>query len=151
MSQRIQRIADQIQRDIAGLIRQEVKDPRLGMVTVSAVKVSSDLGYADVYVTVLGQNLEESPEASIKVLNAASGFLRTELARGLKLRVIPRLRFHYDEVVARGNRMAGLISQAVAEDRASAEARGDVVPGNAPDSASEPKGEPNGKPNGEPE
>lgn len=126
MSQRTQRLADQIQKDISGLIRQELKDPRLGMITVSAVKVSSDLGYADIYVTVLGQTLEESPEASIKVLNGAAGFLRTELARGLKLRVIPRLRFHYDEVVARGNRMADLIAKAVTEDKAQADARGEA-------------------------
>lgn len=131
MSQRLQRLADQIQRDMAGLIRQELKDPRLGMVTISAVKVSSDLGYADIYVTVLGQNLEEGPEASLKVLNEAAGFLRTELARGLKLRVIPRLRFHYDEVVGRGNRMTALIAEAVKEDKRRAEARGDAEPGEA--------------------
>lgn len=120
MSQRISRIADQIQRDIAGLIRTSIKDPRLGMVTVSAVKVSPDLGYADIYVTVLGQTLDEGPERSLSVLNNAAGFLRSELARGLKLRVIPRLRFHYDEVVARGNRITALINQAVAEDQAHA-------------------------------
>jgi len=136
MSQRISRIADQIQRDIADLIRTEVKDPRVGMVTVSTVKVSSDLGYADVYVTVLGHSLDDGPEASIKVLNAAAGFLRTELARGLKLRVIPRLRFHYDEAVARGNRMADLIARAVSEDKAQAEARGDVSPGSAGEATS---------------
>jgi ribosome-binding factor A len=129
LSQRTQRLADQIQRDIAGLIRTELKDPRLGMVTISSVKVSSDMGYADIYVTVLGETLDEGPEASLKVLNTASGYLRTGLARGLKLRIIPHLRFHYDEVVARGNRMAGLISQAVKEDQAVAEARGDTKPG----------------------
>jgi ribosome-binding factor A len=129
MSQRISRIADQIQRDIAGLIRTEVKDPRVGMVTVSTVKVSSDLGYADIYVTVLGESLDDGHEASLKALNGAAGYLRTELARGLKLRVIPRLRFHFDEAVSRGNRMADLISRAVTEDQAQATARGDLKPG----------------------
>lgn len=125
MSQRTQRIADQIQRDLADLIRLGLKDPRLGMVTISSVKVSPDMGYADVYVTVLGSTLDERPDESIAVLNNAAGFLRSELGRGLKLRMIPRLRFHFDEVTARGNRMATLISMAVAEDRARASARGD--------------------------
>lgn len=126
MSQRIQRLADQIQRDLSALIRTEMKDPRLGMITVSGVRVSPDLGYADVYVTVLGRTLDESPEESLKALNGAAGFLRTELGRGLKVRVIPRLRFHYDDTTVRGNRMSELITIAVAEDRARADARGDT-------------------------
>lgn len=116
MSQRTQRLADQIQREIAGLVRLELKDPRLGMVTVSAVKVSPDMSYADVYVTVLGATLEDKPDESLSVLNAAAGFLRSELGRAIKTRITPRLRFHYDEVTARGNRMASLISEAVRED-----------------------------------
>ncbi len=126
MSQRIQRLADQIQRDLAALIRQEVKDPRVGMVTVSAVKLSPDLGYADIYVTILGRTLDAGHEDSIKALNGAAPWLRTELGRGLKIRVIPRLRFHYDEITARGNRMAELIAQARSEDDAAAQSRGDA-------------------------
>jgi ribosome-binding factor A len=125
VSQRTQRIADQIQRELAGLIRQELKDPRLGMVTVSNVKVSPDMGYADIYVTVMGSSLDEKPDESIAVLNAAAGFLRGEVGRAIRTRVTPRLRFHYDEVVARGNRMAVLINEAVREDQQRAEARGD--------------------------
>lgn len=118
MSQRIQRIADQIQRELADLIRMELKDPRLGMVTVSAVKVSKDLGYADVYVTVLGKDLDTDHAPSIAVLNNAAGFLRAELGRRIQVRVIPRLRFHYDEVTMRGNRMNALITSAIASDSA---------------------------------
>lgn len=125
MSQRTQRVADQIQRELAGLIRQELKDPRLGMVTVSNVKVSPDMGYADVYVTVMGSSLDDRPDESIAVLNAAAGFLRGEVGRAIRTRVTPRLRFHYDEVVARGNRMAALINEAVREDQQRAGARGD--------------------------
>lgn len=125
MSQRTQRIGDQIQRELASLIRQELKDPRLGMVTVSNVKVSPDMGYADIYVTVMGSNLDEKPDESIAVLNAAAGFLRGEVGRAIRTRVTPRLRFHYDEVVARGNRMAVLINEAVREDQERAQARGD--------------------------
>lgn len=125
MSQRTQRIGDQIQRELASLIRQELKDPRLGMVTVSNVKVSPDMGYADIYVTVMGSNLDDKPDESIAVLNAAAGFLRGEVGRAIRTRVTPRLRFHYDEVVARGNRMAVLINDAVREDQERAQARGD--------------------------
>jgi ribosome-binding factor A len=122
LSQRTQRLGDQIQREIASLIRSEIKDPRLGMVTVSAVKVSPDMGYADIYVTVMGSTLDEKPDESIAVLNAAAGFLRGEVGRAIKTRITPRLRFHYDEVVARGNRMATLINEAVREDESRARA-----------------------------
>ena len=111
----MQRLSDQIQRDLAGLIR-DLKDPRLGMVTVSAVKVSKDMGYAEVYVTVLGKDLEVDYAPSLAVLNNAAGFLRGALGKSLQIRMIPRLRFHYDQVVVNGNRMAELIHQAVTED-----------------------------------
>lgn len=119
MNQRLQRLADQIQRTLAVLIRDEINDPRLtGFVTISGVKVSPDLGYADVYVTILepsqdgGMNIEAHRE-SLKVLNNAAGFLRTELSHTMKTRTTPRLRFHYDEVVAQGNHMMNLVSQAM--------------------------------------
>ena len=112
----MQRLADQIQREVAGLIRSELKDPRLGMVTISAVKVSKDMGYAEVYVTVLGKELDFDPKPSIAVLNNAAGFLRGALGKSLQVRMIPRLRFHYDETIVRGNRMAELIHQAISED-----------------------------------
>ncbi len=122
MNQRLQRLADQIQRELAVLIRDEINDPRLtGMVTISSVKVSPDLGYADVYVTILeptpeatNDNMDKANhETSLKILNKASGFLRTELSHTLKTRTTPRLRFHYDEVTAHGNYMMDLISKAV--------------------------------------
>lgn len=116
MSQRTQRLGDQIQRDISGLIRQRLRDPRLGMVTVSAVKVSPDMGYADIYVTILGKTLDEVPDEGVAILNAASGILRGELGRGLRTRIVPHLRFHHDVVTSRGNRMADLITQAVNAD-----------------------------------
>ncbi|TXD96837.1 ribosome-binding factor A [Psychrobacter frigidicola] len=119
MNQRLQRLADQIQRELAVLIRDAVNDPRLtGFVTISSVKVSPDLGYADVYVTIMEPELNDAMnmtdhEQSVQVLNKAAGFLRTELSHSLKTRTTPRLRFHYDEVTARGNYMMDLISQAV--------------------------------------
>jgi len=119
MNQRLQRLSDQIQRELAVLIRDEVNDPRLtGFVTISSVKVSPDLGYADIYVTIMEPELngamnKTDHEPSVQVLNKAAGFLRTELSHSLKTRTTPRLRFHYDEVTARGNYMMDLISQAV--------------------------------------
>ncbi|WP_367104897.1 ribosome-binding factor A [uncultured Psychrobacter sp.] len=119
MNQRLQRLGDQIQRELAVLIRDEVNDPRLtGFVTISSVKVSSDLGYADIYVTIMEPELNDAMtktnhEQSIEVLNKAAGFLRTQLSHILKTRTTPRLRFHYDEVTARGNYMMDLINQAV--------------------------------------
>lgn len=122
MNQRLQRLADQIQRTLAVLIRDEINDPRLtGLVTISSVKVSADLGYADVYVTILeptdqvGQMDKQDHAQSLDVLNKASGFLRTQLSHTMKTRTTPRLRFHYDEVTAHANHMMSLISQAVAK------------------------------------
>lgn len=118
MNQRLQRLADQIQRTLAVLIRDEINDPRLtGLVTISSVKVSPDLGYADIYVTILepsqdgGMNKDSHLE-SLKVLKNAAGFLRTQLSATLRTRVTPRLRFHYDEVTAHGNHMMALIHEA---------------------------------------
>ena len=118
-SQRLKRMGDTVQRELSELIRQELKDPRLGgLVTISAVKVSADLGYAEVYVTVMGRELgDEQSEVANKetlfVLNGAAGFLRHELGRRIKTRVTPRLRFHYDKTNAYGNYMFGLIAEAV--------------------------------------
>ena len=129
-SQRLKRMADSVQRELSELIRQELKDPRLGgLVTISAVKVSPDLGYAEVYVTVMGRELgDEQSEAANKetldVLNKASGFLRHELSRRIKTRITPRLRFHYDKTNAYGNYMFGLIAEAV-KDLPAADAKKD--------------------------
>lgn len=118
-SQRLKRMADTVQKELSEMIRQELKDPRLGgFVTISSVKVSPDLGYADVYVTVMGRELaddqnEESHKETLDVLNKAAGFLRQELSRRIKTRVTPRLRFHYDKTNAHGNYMFGLIEEAV--------------------------------------
>jgi len=112
-------MADSVQRELSDLIRQELKDPRLGgLVTISAVKVSADMGYAEVYVTVMGRELgdeqsESANKETLDVLNKASGFLRHELSRRIKTRITPRLRFHYDKTNAYGNYMFGLIEKAV--------------------------------------
>ncbi|MDL0431620.1 30S ribosome-binding factor RbfA [Marinobacter sp. TBZ242] len=116
---RIDRIGDQMQRELAQLIQREVKDPRVGMVTVNAVKVSRDLGYADIYVSLLTTEelTEESPQVkdSLAVLNKASGFLRGQIGRAMKLRVTPQLRFHFDTLLGHSRHMDSLIREAVGD------------------------------------
>ena len=109
---RAARIADQIQRDLSGLIRQELKDPRVSLVTITAVEVNRDLSHAKVFVCSLGE--AASTEQSVEALQHAAGFLRSQLSRGLKIRSVPQLQFLYDASVERGVRLSHLIDQAVA-------------------------------------
>ncbi|EWG98172.1 30S ribosome-binding factor RbfA [Halomonas sp. ML-15] len=127
---RTDRVGDQLQKELAVLIQREVKDPRLGMVTVSGVEVSRDLGYADVHVTLLGEEDPERIRENLKVLKQAAGFLRSQVARRIKLRHVPELRFHYDESVVRGQRLSSLIDEAVSRDRARNEAEDGEAAGN---------------------
>jgi len=111
---RTRRIADQIQKDLATIIQQEIKDPRVGMVTINEVKVTKDLGYAEIYFTNMSLDDDaESSKISVEVLNGAAGFLRTLLAASLSLRVIPQLRFHYDSILGEASKMSELINKAV--------------------------------------
>ena len=105
------RIAEQIQRELAGLIRLELKDPRVGMVTLTDVEVTADYAHAKVFFTTLGTN--DQIEAAGAGLNHAAGFLRHELGQRIKLRSIPQLHFIYDESVERGVRLSQLIDEAV--------------------------------------
>lgn len=113
---RTQRVADQIQKELAQLIQLEMKDPRLGMVTVSAVDVSRDMSFADIYVSFLGVDDQEKIDQSLKVLSQAAGFLRSQLARAIKLRFTPQLRFFYDNSLRRGAYLSSLIDEAIAKD-----------------------------------
>ena len=112
---RTRRVGEQIQRELAALIRDDIKDPRLGMVSISAVQVTRDLSHAKVHVSVLGN--EQQSRESVDVLNRASGFLRHRLGKILHLRVIPELRFYLDLSLERGARMGALINKAIASDR----------------------------------
>lgn len=121
---RTDRVAEQLKQELALLVQREVKDPRLGMVTISDARVSRDLGYADVYFTLLGENDPERVRENQKILKHAGGFLRTQVARRMKLRHVPELRFHYDHSVARGNELSQLIDRAVESDRQSQDDEG---------------------------
>ena len=134
MSPRVQRIADQIQRELATLIQLEVKDPRVGMVSISGVDVSKDLAYAKIFITVLNTLSDDGEvndstlsapgeldkleiEENLKALKKASGFLRTMLAKRLRIRSVPKLEFHYDGSIERGQQLSSLIDDALAADR----------------------------------
>ena len=110
--QRLRRVADQIQRELSGLLRAELRDPRVGMITLTGVEVSPDLAHAKIFFTTLGDSgALARTEAGLK---GAAGFLRSELGQRLKLRVTPELRFVYDASVERGVRLSRLIDDAVA-------------------------------------
>jgi ribosome-binding factor A len=109
------RLADQIQRDLAELIRRELKDPRVGLVTVTDVEVSRDLSHAKVFVSSLAD--AETHEHTIAALQHAAGFLRARLGHALRLRTVPELHFVYDESVERGVRLSRLIDEAVESGR----------------------------------
>lgn len=108
---RLRRIADQIQRELADLIRLEVKDPRVGMVTLTDVELTADYAHAKVFFTLLGS--AAARHETEQALQHAAGFLRTQLAHRLRLRTVPQLRFVYDASVERGVRLSRLIDEAV--------------------------------------
>ena len=114
-SQRAQRVGDQIQRELADLLKNEVKDPRVGPVTVTEVEVSADLSHATVRFTHLAGN--EKSQAAVDALARTAGFLRSELGRRLNLYSVPQLHFVYDDSIEVGMRLSQLIDDAVAEDR----------------------------------
>jgi ribosome-binding factor A len=111
---RSRRIAEQIQRELSEIIRVELKDPRIGMITLTDVEVTPDGARARVFFTVLGDSARVDEAAA--GLQHAAGYLRSQLARSLNLRIVPQLEFKYDPSVERGARLSQLIDQAVAED-----------------------------------
>ena len=111
---RAKRVGQQIQRALSELIRRELRDPRLGMITLTDVRMSSDLSYAKVYYSVLGAD----PHLAQQILTQAADILRGPLGRALGIRHSPELRFVPDELIESGARLSALINQAVKEDQA---------------------------------
>lgn len=107
---RSHRVADQIQRDVAELIR-ELKDPRIGMVTINGVEVTPDYAHAKVYFSLLVGDSQACQEA----LNEAAGFLRNGLFKRLQIHTVPTLHFHFDRTTERAAEMNSLIQKAVAD------------------------------------
>ena len=103
---RPQRLGDLIQRELAELIRLELRDPRVGMITITSVDVSPDMSHAKVFFTIFDK---EKLEDTLHGLKRSAGFLRSQLARRGTMYTTPELRFEYDESVERGDRLSRLI------------------------------------------
>ncbi|TSA49043.1 MAG: 30S ribosome-binding factor RbfA [Nitrosomonadales bacterium] len=108
---RSKRVAEQMQRELADLLQFELKDPRVGMATITEVEVSNDLSHAKIYFVV-----HENAEETLAGLQKAAGFLRSQLSQRLLLRSVPQLHFVYDSAIERGVRISQLIDEAVASD-----------------------------------
>jgi ribosome-binding factor A len=114
---RTDRVAEQMQREMAQIIQMEVRDPRIGMVTVSAVDMSRDLRYATVFVTFLGiAEDEKSIKDAVKVLNNAASYVRVLIGKRMKMRVVPEIKFEFDGSIARGSELSALIKDARSKD-----------------------------------
>ncbi|KMV74095.1 30S ribosome-binding factor RbfA [Rosenbergiella epipactidis] len=114
---RSQRVAQELQKELAVIIQREIKDPRVGMmVTVSGVEVSRDLAYAKVFVTFLNDKDEDAVKQGVKALQDASGFIRTLLGKAMRLRIVPELTFFYDNSLVEGMRMSNLVTSVVNKD-----------------------------------
>jgi len=109
---RLARIADQIQRELSELVRLELRDPRVKLVTLTGVEISRDQSHAKVWFTMLGS--PEDAQACGEGLARAAGFLRAGLAHRLSTRTVPELHFAYDDSIERGVRLSRLIDEAVA-------------------------------------
>lgn len=107
---RPQKVADLIQRELSDLLRREVRDPRVGMVTLTSVDVAPDLSHAKVFFTLLDKGKQAD---TVKALQRAAGFLRSKLSHRMNMYTTPELRFVYDESVERGDRLSRLIDSVV--------------------------------------
>ncbi|ATD05563.1 MULTISPECIES: 30S ribosome-binding factor RbfA [Pseudoalteromonas] len=115
---RTDRVAQQIQKEIAVILQREIKDPRLGMVTVSAVEVSRDLSYAKVFITVLNTSDEDKTKQSAAILNEATGYIRSLLGKRIRARIMPELKFVIDNSLMEGMRISNLVDSVIREDNA---------------------------------
>lgn len=109
------RVVEQIRRELADLIRSEVKDPRVGFISLTEVEITPDYAHAKVFFTSMTG--EEGVEDILAGLRRASGFLRRELGRRVRIHTTPELHFVYDRSIENGNRMSALIDKVIAEDR----------------------------------
>jgi ribosome-binding factor A len=113
---RSQRVTEQIRRELAELLRMEVKDPRIGFITLTDVEITPDYAHAKVFFTSMQG--EEGLDEILRGLRRASGFLRRELGRRIRIHTTPELHFHYDASVEQGSRLSRLIDDVVREDEA---------------------------------
>lgn len=113
---RTDRVAQQVQQEIAMILQRDFKDPRVGWTTVSAVEVSKDLAYVTVFVTFFGKEGEEIQQA-IDILNKAGGFFRSEIGKRMRLRIVPEVKFEYDNSLVTGIEMSKKVDEAINKDK----------------------------------
>ena len=118
---RTQRVAQQLQKELAVILQREIKDSRIGMTTISSVDVSRDMNYAKVYVTFFTVG-EQTPEESLSALREMAPYIRSLLGKEIRLRVTPEINFIFDKSLTEGMRISNLVSKAVRSDE---ERRGD--------------------------
>lgn len=109
MSFRPERLAEAIKKEVSELLTEELKDPRIGFVSITSVEVSKDLRYANIYFSVFGETDEQ--KASLEALRKAQGFIRGELAKRIRLRYTPEITFKLDESIERGSRLIALMNE----------------------------------------
>ncbi|HOK55618.1 MAG TPA: 30S ribosome-binding factor RbfA [Armatimonadota bacterium] len=109
MSTRQEKVGELLKVEISQMLQRELKDPRIGFVTITDVEVSPDLRHARVFVSIMGE--EEERQASMKALKSASGFIRSELGKRLRMRVTPDVEFRIDSSIEQGARIFELLEQ----------------------------------------
>ncbi len=114
---RADRVAQELKKEIAIILQREVKDPRVGMVTVSDVEISRDLAYAKIFVTFLFDEDDSVVERGLEGLNKASGYIRNLVGKAMRLRIVPELRFFYDQSLVEGMRMSNLVTDVIRKDK----------------------------------
>ncbi|MET3134392.1 ribosome-binding factor A [Oxalobacteraceae bacterium GrIS 1.11] len=132
------RVADQIQRDLAEILAYELKDPRVGMITVTEVQITLDYAHAKVFFTMLNDN-KDAIRNTVEGLSAAAGYIRGQLGKRLHIHTLPQLHFVHDTSTSRGMEMSLLIDKANATRAADAEpdVKPDSKPSGKPDTDSE--------------
>ena len=115
MTLRSTKVGEQMKKELGDIITRKLKDPRVGFVTVTDVEVTGDLSMATVYITVLGD--EDQQANTLKGLEKAKGFIRSEIGKRIRLRIVPEITFAMDESVAYGNRIEALLSELKRDDQ----------------------------------
>ncbi|MCH4287201.1 MULTISPECIES: 30S ribosome-binding factor RbfA [Bacillota] len=107
MTLKAEKVAGIIQKEVSEIIQFELKDPKIGFITITDVTVTNDLSIAKIYVSFLGQKARE--EAGMKALERSKGFIRTNLAKRMTLRKVPELQFKIDDSLERGNKIEKIL------------------------------------------
>lgn len=109
MSERIKRLQEEIKKETSFIIQRKVKDPRLGFVSITDVELSRDYSYCKIFISVLGD--ENEREQTMEGLHKATGFIRSELAKKLRLKTVPKLSFHYDQSLEYGSKIDAILKK----------------------------------------